>query len=203
MARDVHPDRHLASPPAERARAERVMRKVNEAWTVLGDPARRAAYDRTLAAASRPPPVASPPRPAPDSGGRGRAAYDQADGDDDRDDDSDLAEVGPGAAFVIRFLPLALLAGVLFLLIIVTAVAGNQGDDGGPTTPDPGQLEVIDCVTLDEIGGVVYPQRVGCGGDFDAVVVAEVLNAAGCPPGIEGIDFGGRVLCVQRVDPGP
>jgi hypothetical protein len=45
-ARQHHPD--LESDPARRRAAERRMQEVNAAWSVLGDPARRAAYDRSL-----------------------------------------------------------------------------------------------------------------------------------------------------------
>ena len=48
LARVLHPDRLSASSPAERTLAERRMREVNAAWTTLSDPAKRAAYDRTL-----------------------------------------------------------------------------------------------------------------------------------------------------------
>ncbi|GIT46418.1 MAG: hypothetical protein Ct9H300mP12_10030 [Acidimicrobiales bacterium] len=44
LARRLHPDR-VADPAARRSAADR-MAKVNEAWRVLGDPGRRAAYDR-------------------------------------------------------------------------------------------------------------------------------------------------------------
>jgi len=43
LARTHHPDAH--ADPAARAAAEVEMRAINEAWAVLGDPARRAAYD--------------------------------------------------------------------------------------------------------------------------------------------------------------
>src|SRR5215218_8897326 len=44
LARRHHPDAHAEGP--ERAAAERRMQDVNAAWAVLGDPARRAAFDR-------------------------------------------------------------------------------------------------------------------------------------------------------------
>jgi len=47
LSQRYHPDRH---PGPE---AERVMRLLNEAYAVLGDPQRRAVYDRELAAAGR------------------------------------------------------------------------------------------------------------------------------------------------------
>lgn len=43
LARTHHPDAH--ADPAARAAAEIEMRSINEAWAVLGDPQRRAAYD--------------------------------------------------------------------------------------------------------------------------------------------------------------
>lgn len=46
LARRHHPDHHVDDPPAVRAEAERHMRTINEAWSVLSDPRRRAAYDR-------------------------------------------------------------------------------------------------------------------------------------------------------------
>lgn len=50
QARQFHPDRHQAEGATAAADAEERMRRVNEAWQVLRDPARRAAYDRHLAA---------------------------------------------------------------------------------------------------------------------------------------------------------
>jgi hypothetical protein len=55
LARRVHPD--VAGGDVGTA-----MAALNEAWSVLGDPARRAAYDATLAP---PRPGPAPPRPAP------------------------------------------------------------------------------------------------------------------------------------------
>jgi DnaJ domain len=64
-ARDHHPD--AGGDP-------RRMRDVNAAWHVLGDPGRRAAYDRQLTA---------PPRPATPAGPTGpTASWAEADGDD-------------------------------------------------------------------------------------------------------------------------
>ncbi len=48
-ARRWHPDRFINAPAAESRQAETAMRSVNEAWRVLGDDARRAAYDRQRA----------------------------------------------------------------------------------------------------------------------------------------------------------
>ncbi len=68
-ARLVHPDRHQGADAAVIAQAERSMRAINEAWEVLGDPARRHVYDESMRpAAPRPAAAAPPPRrivPAP------------------------------------------------------------------------------------------------------------------------------------------
>jgi curved DNA-binding protein CbpA len=72
LARRHHPD--LAGGDAAR------MRAINEAWTVLGDPIRRARYDRTLAGWTTPTPSPSKPSEWDD---------DWADDDDARDIDLD------------------------------------------------------------------------------------------------------------------
>ena len=46
-ARRLHPDAHAGSGSAVVAEAARAMAELNEAWTVLRDPGRRAAYDAT------------------------------------------------------------------------------------------------------------------------------------------------------------
>lgn len=73
-----HPDRLRHLRPEVRAFAEERLKTLNQAYEVLGDPARRAAFDRTLAAtdpssspAAAPPPAPSrpaPPRPRAPSG---------------------------------------------------------------------------------------------------------------------------------------
>ena len=45
LARQLHPDRWIDASPSEREDADRRMQEVNEAWRVLGNPARRLAYD--------------------------------------------------------------------------------------------------------------------------------------------------------------
>lgn len=48
LARMLHPDRQAGATERERQLAERRMREVNEAWTVLSDPTSRDAYDEAL-----------------------------------------------------------------------------------------------------------------------------------------------------------
>lgn len=56
-ARQLHPDSATGDAAA--------MRTLNEAWAVLSDPERRAAYDRSLAAAAAAEPRPPDPEPAP------------------------------------------------------------------------------------------------------------------------------------------
>jgi hypothetical protein len=70
-ARRHHPDFHTTDDAATRALAETEMRRVNEAWQVLGDRARRREYDAGASAtASRPASeaAATPPAWRPGSG---------------------------------------------------------------------------------------------------------------------------------------
>ncbi len=73
LSQRYHPDKNT-SPDAQR-----IMRIINEAYAVLGDPERRKAYDRELSAREQqapkvqgPPPGAAPTYPSP-GGGNGRA----------------------------------------------------------------------------------------------------------------------------------
>ena len=96
LAQRLHPDRMVDASPAERSHAAERMREVNEAWRVLGDPARRRAYDLTRGGV----------RPALRSDGP----------EEDRFD---------GPAHVIRSLPWVLLVGVLLLIFVISAYAGG------------------------------------------------------------------------------
>ena len=51
LVRLLHPDRYAGSSEAERRLAERRMREVTEAWSVIGDAAARSRYDDELARA--------------------------------------------------------------------------------------------------------------------------------------------------------
>ncbi len=84
-ARRDHPDRHMGADAATRARAERRMRAVNEAWAVLGDADRRRAYDRARAGPTRPV-YPSPTSPAGTASASDRARWaEQAPSEEVRD----------------------------------------------------------------------------------------------------------------------
>ncbi len=64
-ARRHHPDMHAGSETDVIAAARTAMATVNAAWEVLGDPARRRDYDRTLGAAPSMPRHGAAPPPEP------------------------------------------------------------------------------------------------------------------------------------------
>ena len=106
-ARRHHPDFYASAEPGTRARAEREMQRLNEAWAVLGDPRRRHAYDAELRREAR-----STHRPgAPSPGFRPV-----------RDDDTDYAALlddapaGDGVQVpkLLQILPVVLLAVGIF-----------------------------------------------------------------------------------------
>lgn len=53
LARDHHPDTLAGASPAASEHAREIMSSVNAAWAVLGDPARRRAYDEEMERGSR------------------------------------------------------------------------------------------------------------------------------------------------------
>jgi hypothetical protein len=66
LARRHHPDAHSGAPAAAIDAARRRMAGINAAWTVLGDPARRQAYDARFGhRRPSPPPGAEPAEDAP------------------------------------------------------------------------------------------------------------------------------------------
>ena len=150
LARRYHPDSQAGS-------SER-MALINEAWRVLGDPARRAVYDAQLRSigSARPqsersgPPVAAP-APTP----------------------SFLVSVDPEPArFPWRFMLLLAVLGIGFVLVNAALT-----DPPLPTAPD-NLLQVGSCVTIDATQQAV---ETSCEAVHDGVVAALVSFDATCP----------------------
>jgi hypothetical protein len=111
-ARRVHPDFHVGADSRTRADAERQMRRLNEAWAVLGDHDRRRDYDGDLRAQQRRAVRERPAgTPSPDF-----VPY----VDDDTDYSALLDEAGPGNGASIpraaQLAPVMLLALAVFCL---------------------------------------------------------------------------------------
>ena len=147
LARRHHPD--LVADPADRARAERRMATINGAWHVLGDPVRRAEYDE-----SRRPPV---PRPQSAPEYRSDAFQDVA--------------VSPAVGCALRIGPVILAVGLLFAILIVTALMTGDGNR-------PPAFQVGQCVHLHDDGMEVVP----CITD-SSVIVARGVAGTSCPMG--------------------
>jgi hypothetical protein len=120
LARVNHPDFHLTDGPAGRARAEREMQRLNEAWGVLGDRNRRAAYDRSLPAG---------PAPATDGWTPGTVHPDfvPVDDEDDEGPAEDDADTSTGRRVPAwqQLLPVAGLAGALGVLSAAVVLGGR------------------------------------------------------------------------------
>ena len=145
LAREHHPDRHAATPSTV-VEAERRMREVNAAWVVLGDPVRRAQYDRSsdtgMAGTTTPTGASTAPDPVgnrPSSEFRPYYEHDEDDDDawryepDEFDPDTAVGRVvgmGPpllllvglgllGASLVVGFAPFTAVAVACVLLAVV------------------------------------------------------------------------------------
>ena len=179
LARQLHPDRWIDATSEQRVEVERRMREVNEAWRVLGNPARRLAYDverRETTRASR----VSPPGPVGDG-------YSFSTGELFADDvaDPDLL------TRLIRALPWILLVGSLLGIFIFSAYA-TSGDGERPEGLGGG------CVLV--TGGIA--DTVPCDTDGARVVVLEVTEVGRCPAGTEPFQPAGRPMALCLDPPG-
>ncbi|MPY95443.1 MAG: DnaJ domain-containing protein [Acidimicrobiia bacterium] len=183
QARRLHPDRHLASPPEEAARAEREMREVNAAWEVLSDTGAKQRYDLELALARasaarvptgprpRPgPPVSNAARWPPSTSAPGPHAH---------------VEVAPGDGLwtaMIRALPWAVVIVVLGAIFVFTAFAAGRSDDRGATTDQyvlP-TASVGDCVRFRSATRLAL---VDCSSPNEGEIIEKVPNGRPCPSG--------------------
>ncbi|HEX3540209.1 MAG TPA: J domain-containing protein [Acidimicrobiales bacterium] len=169
-ARQLHPD---VAPDPESGDA---MRRLNEAWAVLGDPQRRRRYDENLAAAARlasvaSPPVAPPSAPSPPP-------------------EPSVGAEPPRRIWFLR--PSFLILAVLAVLFVVTAYAGpGPGQSGGSpgSTPtsivDPSAVHPVG-LCLATVGGSGLNTLVPCTVPNSGQILAEVTDPHQCPTGTVG-----------------
>jgi DnaJ domain len=156
LAREYHPDRQASAGSAAGSVAgPSSMSAINEAYRVLGDPARRAVYDAGL----RTPTSA----PAPDPSGTTSVP---------------TAPMHPSHLGPAR-IPWRSLLFVGIIGVIGVVVLAQFTDPGDPPGPD-GILGVGSCVTIETNG---FAREVSCTGDVsvDLVVEALVPFDATCP----------------------
>lgn len=181
-ARQLHPD---VAPEADTGDA---MRRLNQAWAVLGDPEQRRRYDEEQAGGAGAP----GPGPAPP----GEAVPET---------------VPPGGTVPTRrrhpfVRPSAIVLTILAVLFVVTAYAGSwPGNQSSPptTTPSPGssppaatQISVVGrCLAGSGTAGL--NTIVVCSYPNGGQIMAEVAAATECPAGTVGHSWTLRptVLC--------
>ena len=171
LAARTHPDR--ATDQAERQRAETRMAAVNEAWRVLRDRKRRAAYD--LARRPTEPPIQTPPDDGPIPGRRG--------------DSFQAVTVSPAVGCALRFGPMVLGVGLLVGILVATAVLGGGGEV-------PKRLEPGSCLELSTTVRVVP-----CTAETP-VIAARGVAGTSCPVGAVAVVLPSRTEQVCVAPPG-
>jgi molecular chaperone DnaJ len=164
LARLHHPDRVASEPVASDPVS---MPQINEAYRVLGDPARRAVYDAGLRSDTSSRPATARSGPSTTSRAPSSAPID--------DGPLHPSHLGP-ARFPWRS---ALVVGVLGVIAVV--VLAQFTEPGAEQGPD-GILRLGDCVTIEANGDA---REVSCTGDasVDLTVEAFVPFSAPCPTG--------------------
>lgn len=132
LARTLHPDRLADRPEAERRLAERRMREVTHAWSILGDDRARADYDRSLSTPSPPRPSAPPPK--------------QAEVEGEEPDEVDDVELSPHEVFFLRRGPVLIALAILLGIFIGSAYAGTAR-----TTPRPTPTTTVRCIGVQPV----------------------------------------------------
>lgn len=186
LARVLHPDRLVDASAGERSLAERRMREVNAAWTVLSDPQRRHRYDESIRAgarvhetASRTARPAAPPEPE---------APDALDVFDDPDD-----EPLPYWQYVLlRRGPIVAMLVVAAVLFVVTAYASGGPDERRGNAP--GGVAAEECVRILEGERAV---ATSCAGPNNGRIVTTVSAALDCPRGTRYVLIGTQFTCVD------
>lgn len=179
LAGRFHPDRVGTAPEADRRLAERRMREINEAWTVLRDPHRRRTYDlgrtRRRSAATTGTPVGPVPT--------------------DRHPRT-TEPIRHSAGFrtgILRNLTWVMMVFVLVGIVIATAYADRDRDRDRPA-PTP-TAEIGSCIDVETGPSTTV---VDCDGPHEFRIVERVAGPHDCPRGTEARRLGtdGRFDCL-------
>ncbi len=174
LARQLHPDRWIDSPPADRTDTDRRMREVTEAWSVLGDADRRRRYDQEQGL--------DDPRERALRIDTARFGN-RSDGTPD-----EVHDVDDAIARLVRALPWIAVVAVLGMIFIVTAYAVTGDKTAGATIHPGGCVLVIaeDAVPID------------CGAKGAVKVASLAAPTAPCPAGTHALlpKTGASKLCL-------
>jgi hypothetical protein len=168
-ARRLHPDVNQDVDTTED------MRRLNRAWTVLGDPEARRAYDYELH------------RVAPDAD---RVPLDE----------EPVYPDGPVVSSLARLVrPSALILAVLLVIFVVTAYVGPKSND---RTRVPPSGSVVPSGRLGQCLKMLpgYDAVVPCTQPNDGRVVADVGNVGQCPPATHRYQLAGtvQIVCLDQ-----
>lgn len=194
-ARRLHPDQYAGGGAAQLAEAERRMKELNVAWTVLNDPVQRRAYDHDLRVAME---RQQPIRPTVRTTGpvapsmaqqrpklvseRPSAAEARRPPSVATAEEMELGRFGR----LVRSGPLLAMAGLFLLILIIAAIAGSGGGGGDEDESPAGGSE--NSVPISQTGATpvacleLAPQavEVACGA-HDAVAWAVIAEGEECP----------------------
>lgn len=180
-ARRWHPDRFSGRPAGQAEEAERAMRRVTQAWSVLGDQASRAAYDRQLEPRA-PSPGDRPPVATTDGvtridprllDPRFLAARREA----------QLDRISGRSSLVLRAAPVVAVLGLLAAILVFTAYARNTTTPPVTSVPGPSLgagIDANDCVQVMSGPSLIET-------DCEPTAAGRVIGAhegdGECPPG--------------------
>lgn len=186
LARSHHPDT-AGGGPIDRDRAEATIRRINEAWSVLGDDRSRAEYD------ARRSPTADP---IPGSKG-GRATADRMPPSYEDTERTEVVAIseGHGLGCLAAVVLLVVLAGIFVLSAYATS-----SDPSTPATSTTVALDPVvgECVAIVPSSSGLAAVPVSCDGPNSGRVVAIVETPRPCPRGApRELADRRRTLCVE------
>lgn len=207
-ARRWHPDRHSGKPVAESEKAERAMRRVNQAWSVLGDQESRNAYDRQLVPSAR--------------GGYPGSTGAQSTHGVRTDDgvtrinprlldpeflasrrDEQLTDISARSSYILRMVPIVAVLGFMIAIFVFTAYARDGGEQAttGTTVPGPNLgagIAANDCVSITSGPALI---KVPCTPTAAGRVIGATLDGVSCPLGTDTQQTlsNGTTVCLDSV----
>jgi len=190
-ARKWHPDGHLDRSPQEASRADSAMRRVNEAWKVLGSLESRQVYDRELIGLAS----ESHRRGVQTSGGVTRIDPRYLDpevlaGRRQRQQD----RTSHRSAVVMRLAPVVAILSVLVGVLIFTAYARDDTEPASSIS-NAGTVSGADGLTQDSSATGDQTKSMGAGidpGDCVSLLAGGSLLERPCGPGAIGKVIGPR-----------